>query len=140
MKLHDTSQKKVFKNDLLIIERKFSFKNGFWKTPNPKFCVEIYFMSKNINIFWEAIPICNFMARTRKNCLISERKFSFKNGLKTPNPKFCVEIYFMSKNINIFWEAIPICNFMARTRKNCLISERKFSFKNGLKTPNPKFW
>ena len=125
MQRHDTYQKEVFKNDCLVSKRKFSSKEFLRKTPNPKFWVEIYFMSKNLNIFWEAIPKCNFMTSTRKkvfknDCLVSKRQFSFKKGLrKTQNPKFWVEIYFIWKNLNIFWEAVPICNFMIRTRKKC---------------------
>ena len=66
MQLHDTCLKKMFKNDCLISKCKLSLKKGLRKSPDPKFLVEIYFMSKNPNILLEAVPICNFMTCTKK--------------------------------------------------------------------------
>ena len=115
----------MVKNDCLISKHKFSFKKGLQKPPNPKFWVKIYFMLKNHNFFLRGSPNIQlhdtYHKKVFKNdCLTSKRKFSFKKGLrKTPNPKFWVEILFMSKDLNIFLEAVPICNFMARTREKC---------------------
>ena len=43
-------------------------KKSFWKKPILKFWASVYFVWKNLNIFWETVWIYNVMARNRKKC------------------------------------------------------------------------